>query len=124
MIDPYKKYKNISVSTMTRGEQLILLFDKAIQRMVASTIMIDEKKYDEAKVLLDKTVDIFNYLIVCLDKSFSLSPDLVKMYSFINSELIMSKIKNDKARIEAVLPIVRDLRDTWSEAEKISRTAK
>lgn len=124
MIDPYKNYKNISINTMTKGEQLILLFDKAIQRMVAASVMIDEKKYNEMNILLDKTVDIFNYLIVCLDKSFKLTPDLVKMYSFINSELIMSKIKKDKARIESILPIVRDLRDTWIEADKISRTTK
>lgn len=124
MIDPYKNYKNMSINTMTKGEQLVLLFDKAVQRMVAANVLLDENKINEAEILIDKTVDIFNYLMVCLDKNYDISSDLMTMYSFINGELLKGKLKKDKSYIEGVLPIVKDLRDTWAEAEKIARINK
>ncbi len=124
MIDPYKNYKNMSINTMTKGEQLVLLFDKAVQRMVAANVLLDENKINEAEILINKTVDIFNYLMVCLDRDYDISSDLMTMYSFINGELLKGKIKKDKSYIEGVLPIVKELRDTWAEAEKIARINK
>lgn len=124
MIDPYKNYKNMSINTMTKGEQLVLLFDKAVQRMVAANALLDEKKNNEAELLINKTVDIFNYLMVCLNKDYAVSSDLMVMYAFINGELLKGKIKKDKSYIEGVLPIVKDLRDTWAEADKLARINK
>ncbi len=124
MIDPYKNYKNMSINTMTKGEQLVLLFDKAVQRMVAANVLLDENKINEAEILINKTVDIFNYLMVCLDRDYNISSDLMTMYSFINGELLKGKIKKDKSYIEGVLPIVKELRDTWAEAEKMARINK
>lgn len=124
MIDPYKNYKNMSINTMTKGEQLVLLFDKAVQRMVAANVLLDENKINEAEILINKTVDIFNYLMVCLDRDYNISSDLMTMYSFINGELLKGKIKKDKSYIDGVLPIVKELRDTWAEAEKMARINK
>ncbi|HBB28775.1 MAG TPA: flagellar export chaperone FliS [Clostridiales bacterium] len=124
MIDPYKNYKNMSINTMTKGEQLVLLFDKAVQRMVAANVLLDENKINEAEILINKTVDIFNYLMVCLDRDYDISSDLMTMYSFINGELLKGKLKKDKSYLEGVLPIVKELRDTWAEAEKIARINK
>ncbi len=124
MIDPYKNYKNMSINTMTKGEQLVLLFDKAVQRMVAANVLLEENKINEAEILINKTVDIFNYLMVCLDRDYDISSDLMTMYSFINGELLKGKLKKDKSYLEGVLPIVKELRDTWAEAEKIARINK
>ncbi len=124
MIDPYKNYKDISINTMTKGEQLILLFDKAIQRMVAASTLLDEQKTDEASVFISRTIDIFNYLMVCLDKKFEFSRELVEIYAYINGQLILSRVNKKKDRIEAILPIVRDLRDTWAEADRLARVSR
>ncbi len=124
MIDPYKNYKDISINTMTKGEQLILLFDKAIQRMVAACTLLDEQKTDEASVFISRTIDIFNYLMVCLDKKFEFSRELVEIYAYINGQLILSRVNKKKDRIEAILPIVRDLRDTWAEADRLARVSR
>ena len=124
MIDPYKNYKNMSINTMTKGEQLVLLFDKAVQRMVAAVALLEEKKVNEAEIIISKTVDIFNYLMVCLDQGYEVSSDLMRIYAFINGELLKVKIKRDKSYIEGILPIVKELRDTWAEAEKLARINK
>ena len=124
MIDPYKNYKNMSINTMSKGEQLVLLFDKAVQRMVAACVLLDQNKTVEAEAIIGKTVDIFNYLMVCLDRDYEFSSDLMSLYAFINGELLLGKVKKDKKYIDGVLPIVRELRDTWAEAEKLARINK
>lgn len=124
MIDPYKNYKELSINTMTKGEQLVLLFDKAVQRMVAANALMDDNKTIEAELQISKTIEIFNYLMVCLDKNIDISSDLMMIYSFINGELIKGRVKKNKTYIEAVLPIVKDLRDTWAETEKLARIKK
>lgn len=124
MNDPYKNYKANSISTMTKGEQLILLFDKAIQRLNVSKTLLDDDNKHEAIIQLNRTRDIFNYLIVALDRSYEHADELISLYTFINSEIVKAAGKCDKSYIDEVLPIVIDLRDTWEEASKLARINK
>lgn len=124
MINPYKNYKNMSINTMTKGEQLVLLFDKLVQRLTAATILFKENKIEETNINLNKSKEIFNFLLVSLDNNYELSKDLTELYSFFNAEIIKSIAKKDINLIEEILPMVRDLRDTWEEAEKLSRLNK
>lgn len=124
MINPYKNYKNMSINTMTKGEQLVLLFDKLVQRLTAATILFKEDKIEEANVNLNKSKEIFNFLLVSLDNNYELSKNLAELYSFFNAEIIKSIAKKDINLIEGILPMIKDLRDTWEEAEKLSRVKK
>jgi len=121
MINPYQNYKKTSIETLTKGEQLVLLLDKAIQRLTLAKMKIEAKDYKTADHELGRTNDIFNYLIVCLDSKIEISKELNQMYSFINAEVIKASAKHDIAHIDNALPLVRELRDTWEEADKIAR---
>lgn len=124
MINQYENYKNISINTMTKGEQLILLFEKAEQRLNISKTFFEQDKVDEAIHQLNRTRDIFNYLMVCLDKKFEHARDLLELYSFINTQLIKAAGRKDVKYIEEILPIVCDLRETWTQAEKLAKVKK
>lgn len=124
MLDPYKNYKNTSISTMTKGEQLVLLFDEVLKKLTLATILMPQNKVEETNDSLQKCKDIFNYLMVCLDNNYDISKDLMEMYAFLNGEIIKAAAKQDKTIIENILPIVRELRDTWAEADKLSRINK
>jgi len=121
MIDPYKNYKNMSINTMTKGELLVLLFDKLVQRLTLSIILYKDNKIEEANLSLNKSRDIFNYLLASLDHGYGLSKDLSELYAFFNAEIIKAVAKKDISLIEQVLPMIKELRDTWSEAEKLSK---
>lgn len=124
MINPYKNYKNMSINTMTKGEQLVLLFDKIVQRLTLATILFQDNKIEEAIVNLNKTKDIFNFLMVNLDSDYEISKNLMELYTFFNAEIIKSAAKKDISPIAEILPIIKELRDTWEEAEKLSRINK
>lgn len=124
MRNPYQQYMQNSIDTMTKGELLVQLFDGAIKKLTLAKVMLEQSKPDEAVVHLNKTRDIFNYLMVTLDESYEISSQLNELYMFINGEIIKAAAMRDKSIIESVLPLVRDMRDTWAEADKLAKIKK
>lgn len=124
MFNPFEQYKKTSINTMTKGELLLLLYDEAIKKMNQSKILMENKDYNNANINLEKCRKIFNYLIVTLDDKYEVSKELTNMYLFFNTELVKASSMKSTKYIDDVLPLVKDLRDTWAEADKIARTAK
>lgn len=124
MLNPYEQYKKVSVNTMTKGELLLLLFDEAIKKLNYSKILMENKDFDQANVNLGKCRKIFNHLIVSLDDKYELSQELTEMYLFFNREIIKAAATKSIKNIDDILPMVKDLRNTWAEADKIARAAK
>jgi len=124
MLNAFEQYKKVSVDTMTKGELLVLLYDEAIKKMNLSKILMEKREYENANVNLEKCRKIFNYLNVTLDDKYKLSQDLAEMYIFFNKELLKASSMKSIQNIDNVLPLVKDLRNTWAEADKIARTAK
>jgi len=124
MLNPFEQNKKTSVTTMTKGELLILLFDEAIKKLNQGKLLMENKDYDNANISLEKTRKIFNHLIVTLDDKYQISKDLADMYMFFNTEIIKSSSTKSPEYIEQILPMIKDLRNTWAEADKITRKVK
>lgn len=124
MTNPYEQYKKIAVNTMTKGELLVLLFDEAIKKLNQSIILMEHGDYDNSKINLEKTRKIFNHLIVTLDDKYQISQELVDMYMFFNTEIVKASLLKSTKHIEDILPIIKELRDTWVEADKLTKTNK
>lgn len=124
MINPFEQYKKTSVNTMTKGELLILLFDEAIKKLNQSKILIEHEDFENSNIILEKARKIFNHLIVTLDDKYELSKELADMYMFFNSQIIKASSMKSAKYIDDILPIIKDLRNTWAEADKIARMSK
>lgn len=124
MLNPYEQYKKASVNTMTKGELLLLLFDEVIKKLNHSKILMENKDFEQADVNLVKCRKIFNQLIVSLDDKYELSRELAEMYLFFNREIIKASATKNTKNIDDILPMIKDLRNTWSEADKIARASK
>lgn len=124
MLNPYEKYKQTSVYTMTRGELLILLYDEIIKKLNIGKILIEKEDYKEAEINLAKCRNIINHLIVSLDDKYEISKELKEMYFFFNREIIKASATKNSKIIDDILPLIKDLRNTWVEADKLSRTSK
>jgi flagellar protein FliS len=124
MLNPYEQYKQTSVNTMTKGELLLCLFDEAIKKLNQAKILMNNSDFEQSKVLLEKCKEIFIYLISTLDYKFEMSDELKEMYSFFNREISKSIASKQTKPIEEIIPLVRDYRDTWEQADKLARTSK
>ncbi len=118
----YEQYKEQSINSMTKGEQLILLFDEVVKSLVKSEIAIKDNNYELLDASTQKATDIVRYLIEILDRSVPISNDLYRMYDFFLYEF--SRIKAGR-KIETVLEVkemVIEMRDAFKEANRIAPT--
>lgn len=124
MLNPFEQYKKTSVNTMTKGELLVLLFDEVIKKLNHSKILMQHEDFENANVNLEKCRKIFNYLIVTLDDKYKLSQDLSELYMFFIKEIILASSTKSISNIDNIIPLIKDLRNTWVEADKIAKTEK
>ena len=116
-----QQYKQQSINTMTKGELLILLYDEWIKRMRRAVIAIEDNDTIQAHEAIVRSRDIIDYLMATLDPKYPISAELARLYDFFKYQLVEANIKKDKTMIEAIIPMVTDLRDTRKEANKISQ---
>ena len=116
----YEQYKEQSINTMTKGEQLVLLFDEVVKNLKKSEIAIETKNYELLDVSIQKATDIVRYLISILDRSIPISNELYRMYDFFLYEFNRIKAGRNAEVIEEVRELVIEMRDAFREADKIA----
>lgn len=120
-VNPYKKYQEQSISTMTQGELLNILYETCSKRLNSAVANIQEKKYDIANENIKKAKSILRYLDTTLDMTYDISDNLSSLYNFFIRTLTTANMKKDSAIILEIIPMIDDLGKTFKEAEKIAR---
>jgi len=120
-VNPYKKYQEQSISTMSQGELLNILYETCSKRLNSAVANIQEKKYDIANENIKKAKSILRYLDTTLDMTYDISDNLSSLYNFFIKTLTTANMKKDSAIILEIIPMIDDLGKTFKEAEKIAR---
>lgn len=122
--NPYKKYKEQSISTMTGGELLNLLYETCSKRLNTAIINIEDKRYDLANENIKKAKRIISHLDNTLDRNFEISENLSALYDFFIRQLTIANVKKDIQMIKEIIEMVDELGGTFKEAEKIARKSR
>ena len=122
-LNPYQKYQQQSVMTMTPGEMLLKLYDEVITQLTAVRQFNEEKDYEKSNASLKKAQRIIRYLDQTLDPQYEISGSLSALYDYFIRRLVDANLHKDNAPIDEVLPMISDLRDTFAQADKNSRSA-
>lgn len=122
----YNVYKNNSVNYASREQLLLMLLDGAVKFSKVGRQAILDKDVKKAHENIVKTQDIFYELMVTLDtnKGGEWAQQLMNIYDFIVRRLSDANIKKDIDIINEVIPLIEDVRDTWNEAYKLSKTVR
>jgi flagellar protein FliS len=112
------KYLQNSIQTATPGQLLIMLYDGAIRFCRQGIEAIKEQRYSDANTSLLKTQDIITEFIITIDRSSSISENLLSLYEYFNTRLIEANMKKDIEPAEEVLGHLIDLKETWMQAAK------
>lgn len=119
--NPYLKYKEQSVSTMTEGELLVLLYETCSKRLNGAVLNIEKKQYELAHENIIKAKNIITHLDNTLDRNYEISQNLSALYDFFLRQLTKANIRKDKEMILEIIPMIEDLGKTFKEAEKLAR---
>lgn len=123
-MNPYEKYQQQVVTTMTQAEMLLKLYDETIKQIEIARAAIQEGKVPEMSRALEKAEQILRYLQSTLDFRFPVSDNLAKLYSFFNTQLVMANVKKDAKPLDDIQPLIQELRDTFAQCDKINRAER
>lgn len=120
-INPYQTYKNNAILTASPQELTLMLYDGALKFCGQAIKAVEEGHVKEAHRLIVRVEDIIEEFQATLDKKYAISGNLDALYDYIYRRLVEANIQKDKAILEEVFELIKDLRDTWKEAMKIAK---
>ncbi len=116
----YQNYKEQSVETMTKGEMLILLFEEFSKRLIRGKLYLEKGEMENFEADIQRAIDIVSYLIESLDMNYPISGQLYRMYDYFKFELNRIKMARRPELIEELIPLVKDMKESFKEADKRS----
>ena len=114
----YQHYKEQSVSTMTQGELLLLVYDELVKRLLRCDLALKQGDYVLFEASVDRSVEIIHYLDDCLDRQYPISGELHRLYEFFCYELSRVKAGRNQKELARIQPMIMELRDSFRSADK------
>ena len=97
----------------SRGMKEIYLAKKAFEREPLDIAEINRS--------LQKTQRIFSYLKTSLDTNYDVAKSLYSLYDYCNWILIQANIKKEPFKIDEIIDIIGELRDSYIQADRNTR---
>jgi len=117
--NPYQKYMQQTVTTMTPGQLVVALYDKAISELNKAIYFIEEEpSIPKAHNSIIRVADIVDTLDSHLKEKYEISKNLAAMYQYFRENLIQANIKKDAETLRMLLPFFQELRDAFAQASK------
>jgi flagellar protein FliS len=82
---------------------------------------LEQKNYGEVNRALQKTQRILNHLKVTLDFKYEISNNLDALYEYFIRQVVAANVQKNPAPLDEIMPMIKDLRDAYCEADKRSR---
>ncbi len=120
------QYQQNQIMTASRAQILVMLYDGAIRFAIQAIQAIEEKDMANKGKYIGKTMAIVSEFATSLDHEIGgdISADLDAMYGYMLRELSNANVENNAERIEEVIVLLKDLRETWVEAIEINNKEK
>lgn len=118
MQNPYEKYKQQSVMTMTEGEMINLLFESAVNRLNRGILCLETRDYEGSNTAFKKAESIFSHLSATLDMQYDISNNLAALYDFFYQKTMEANVKKDPEPVREILPLVTELKESFVQADK------
>ena len=118
-LNPYQKYMQQNVTTMTPGQLVVALYDKAIIELNKAVYYIEEEpSIPLAHNSIIRVADIVDALDSHLKEKYEISQTLATMYQYFRETLIKANVKKDAELLKALIPFFQEIRDAFAEAAK------
>lgn len=117
----YSQYKENSIYTSSPEELTLMLYNGLVRFVMQAQVFIDNKDMEKINNSIIRAQDIVLYFQTTLDMKYEVSQGLDLLYDYMYRRLVDANIKKDKAILEEVLGLVKELRDTWAQAMKLAK---
>ena len=118
--NPQVHYLRMAVETASPARRVVMLHDGAIRFLSQATLAMQEKDYETQTRLIGFAQDIIAYLMSSFDRTVAASLGLAidAVYAPLFDMLTDANVYDKPARVERVIEILRDMRETWVEVDQ------
>lgn len=111
----FSKYKQTSVTTASRGQVLLMLYESCIKSCKLAIEALKNKNLAEKGKHILKAQDIINELSVTLDHNIGgdISRELERLYNYMIEQITEANIKNEPKPLEITLQLLEKLYEGW-----------
>lgn len=122
--NPYSKYQEQSVMTMTHGDMLLKLYEGAVRQITLGIAAIETQDYSSANTALQKAQNIVAYLSSTLDKKYEVSAQLDSLYEYFNHVMLEANMKKDPSKLPEIIEMLNELKETFAQADRMVNQQK
>lgn len=122
MLNPYQQYQQQSVLTANSGNLTLMLYNGCIKFIGKTRLLIlnkDLKGAHEANIRAQLIIEEFMFT---LDMQYDIAKKMMPIYEYLHRRLVDANIKKDVEILDEVLGFVTELRDTWEEVIRITKS--
>ncbi len=112
----YQAYQNNAVNTASGGELTLMLYNGCIKFIKQAMKDVEANNYEGKNTNIQKAQNIIRELLITLDPKVEISKQFQPLYEFMLEQLTQANIENNKEKLEQVLELVTEFRDTWKQA--------
>ncbi len=116
-------YKQTNIATASPAELTLMLYDGAIKFCNIAIMALEKGDLEKCNENIKKAKKIIVEFRSTLDFRYEVANDFDRVYDYIYWVLTDANVKKDKALLEEGLGRIREMRDTWKEVMKKSKTA-
>lgn len=117
--NPYANYKETQIKTANPEKLLMMLFDGGLKFLKQARDHMEKKEMKEANNKLQRSQAIVVELMNSLDtKQGEVAENLMLLYDYMLNEMIQANVKKDVEKIDGVIQMMRDMRQTFNEASQ------
>src|SRR5690606_33273857 len=124
MNNPYSQYKQNSIMTASPQELTLMLYNGALKFIGQAKIYIEQKNVPKANDSILRTQAIIKELNITLNMDYEVSKGLRSLYTYILDKLVDANISKDIKHLDEAAEMVTELRDTWKEAMRLSKSGR
>lgn len=114
----YQQYRAQSLSTMTAGELLVMLYDELITRLTRAELALKAENYEAFDQAITRCKDIVRYLDDTLDRQYPISAELTRLYDYFLYSLSRVQSGRNAQVLEEIKPMLTELRDSFHTAQR------
>ncbi len=112
-------YKETQVMTSDPLKLVVLLYDEGIRYLKEAIEAYKQKDYERKSERLIYGMEVISELLASLDleKGGDIAKRLQAIYTFMLQELLLADAEESIERIEKIIKMLEELRDTWKELQ-------
>ncbi|MBN1969798.1 MAG: flagellar export chaperone FliS [Candidatus Delongbacteria bacterium] len=121
--NPYNNYKNNKVTTVNRGELVVMLYDALIRFIKEFKKCLENDDYINRTKYIDDAMAILHELKMSINPNYNqkLADNLISIYNYISNELLNANVKNDITNLDVLVAVLDEVRVGWVEASKLEK---